>query len=427
VRAFALPVADTATRLPVDQNRSGVNPRMDYRPDAPCPLDGVRVLDLSRLVAGNMLSHVLADHGAEVIKIEDPKTGDALRDWKVGGVSAHWKVYARNKKSVTLNLREAEGRAILLRLVDDSDVLIENFRVGAMERMGLGPEVLHARNPKLVMVRVTGWGQTGPYAERPGFGTLIEAMSGFAAKTGFPDSPPALPNMALADTVAGLYGAFAVMVALREREVKNGPGQVVDLSLLEPLFSILGADVAVHAITGKAPGRSGNRSNTAAPRNIYRTREGNWVAISGSMQAMAMRLFRAIGRPDMCDDPKFATNSARLANVEELDAVIQADIETRTLAENLEFFARAEVTAGPVYDAGQIKEDPHVQGREVVVNLPDDEIGSLPMHNIIPRLSATPGAIRTPAPSLGQHNEEIYGAIGLDAPARARLSADGII
>ena len=387
---------------------------LDYRPDAPRALEGVRVLDISRLVAGNAITHVLADHGAEVVKVEDPANGDALREWTAAGVACSWKVYARNKKSVALDLRSEAGRAALLELVPTARVLVENFRPGTLERMGLGPEALFDRNPGLIVVRISGYGQTGPYAGKPGFGTLVEAMSGFAYKNGFPDKPPALPPLALADMVAGLYGAFGVMVALREVELKGGGGQVIDLSLLEPVVSILGADAAIHAATGEAPARIGNASNVTSPRNAYRTRDGEWIAMSGSMQSMAMRIFRAIGRADMCDDPRYRTQEARSAHREEVDAIVGGFIAERTLAEAMEVFDREGVTAGPIYSAAQLKDDPHARERGVLVNLPDEELGRLPMHNVIPRLSATPGAIRTPAPALGAHNDEILGALGVD-------------
>ncbi len=397
---------------------------LDYRPDAPCALEGVRVLDISRLVAGNAISHVLADHGAEVVKVEDPAEGDALRHWTAAGVACSWKVYARNKKSISLNLRSEKGREVLLELLPTAQVLVENFKAGALERMGLGPDVLLARNPKLVVARVSGYGQTGPYAHKPGFGTLVEAMSGFAYKNGFPDKPPALPPLALADNVAGLYGAFGVMVALREVELKGGAGQVIDLSLLEPLVSILGPDAAIHSATGTAPARLGNASNTTSPRNAYRTKDGEWIAMSGSMQSMAMRIFRTIGRADMCDDERYNTQAARSENREEVDAIVGGFIAERTLAEAMEVFEREGVTAGPIYSAAQLKEDRHAQERGVIVNLPDGELGSLPMHNVIPRLSGTPGAIRTPAPEIGAHNEEILGALGLDLD---RLKKEGTI
>jgi crotonobetainyl-CoA:carnitine CoA-transferase CaiB-like acyl-CoA transferase len=398
-----------------------------FNPDAKGPLDGIRVLDLSRLVAGNMLSLQLADFGAEVIKIEDPGKGDPLRDWKVDGVSAHWKVYARNKKSVTLSLREPEGLHLLKRLVSGAQVLIENFRPGTLETMGLAPATLHARNPGLIIVRVSGWGQDGPYRDRPGFGTLVEAMSGFAAKTGFADRPPVLPPLALADMIAGLYGASAVLVALREVEVNGGQGQVIDLPLLDPVFSILGPEAAVFRLTGKVNPRLGSRSATSSPRNVFQTKDGRWIAISASIQAMAERVFRAIGRPDMIDDPRFRTNADRVRNAEACEAPLRDFIAARTLAEGLDAFEQADVTAAPVYDIEQFLADPHVRAREIVVDVPDPQMGSVPMHTIVPRLSGTPGEIRTPAPELGAHNREILGALGLSDDDLAALRQRKVI
>jgi crotonobetainyl-CoA:carnitine CoA-transferase CaiB-like acyl-CoA transferase len=382
-----------------------------FRPDERCPLDGLRVLDFSRLVAGNMLTLQLADFGAEVIKLE-PGSGDPLRHWREDGVSAYWKVYGRNKKSIRLDLRSDEGKALLARLIPTADVLVESFRPGSMEAAGFGPEEVARLNGKLVYVRISGFGQTGPYALRPGFGSLVEAMSGFAAKNGFEDKPPALPNFALADMVAGIQGAFAVMVAVREAERPGGRGQVVDLSLLEPLHATLGPEAAAWRITGSIPPRSGNRASITAPRNIYATADGGWVALSASTQAMTERLFRAIGRADMIDDPRFRTNSDRLQHVDEVDAVVGSFIGARTLDENLRFFETAEVTVGPVYDASGFEKDPHVRGRGVLVEMADAELGSIPMHAVVPRLSGTPGALRRPAPDLGEHEPEILAELG---------------
>ncbi len=402
-------------------------PEKSYESGAACPLDGVRVIDMSRLVSGNMVSLQLADFGAEVIKIEDPKRGDPLRAWQTAGVSVHWKVYSRNKKSVALSLREPRGRELLSDLAAGAQVLIENFRPGTIEAMGLGPEILHRRNPGLIIVRVSGWGQDGPYRDRPGFGTLVESMSGYAARTGFPDREPALPPTALADMVAGLYGAMAVLVALRHREVGGGRGQVIDLPLLDPLFSFIATEAAIYRLTGVVRERTGSRSETTSPRNVFRTRDGRYIGISASIQAMAERLFRAIGRADMIADPRFRTNSDRVRNAEACEAPIVAFIESRTLDENMAIFERAEVTAAPVYDIDQFMADPHVLAREILVDLPDDELGRLPMHNIIPRLSETPGKLRRPAPSLGEHTAEILGGLGL-APAEIEgLAREGII
>lgn len=394
--------------------------------NAVCPLDGVRVLDLSRVVAGNMLSLLLADFGAEVIKIETPE-GDALRDWLVGGMATNWKVYARNKKSVCLNLRKARGKDLLLKLVGTAQVFIENFRPGTLEKMGLGPDVLLERNPGLVIARVSGWGQSGPYKHKPGFGTLAEGMSGFASMNGFADREPVLPPMQLADCTAGLYGAYAVMVALRHVEVSGGRGQVVDLPLLDPLFACMGPQAASYKASGKVRQRTGSRSTTAAPRNAYQTRDGKWVCLSASTQAMTERVFRVIGRPDLIDDPRYKTNAGRVKHAAELDAIIGAFIANMTLAENLAFFDKNEVTVGPIYDIAQIIEDPHVKAREIVVEYPDEEMGAVPMHCVVPRLSDTPGAIRLPAPKLGEHNAAVLGALGLDAAELKRLADADII
>jgi crotonobetainyl-CoA:carnitine CoA-transferase CaiB-like acyl-CoA transferase len=403
------------------------SPKKNYEPDAPAPLDGVRVLDLSRLVAGNMLTLQLADFGAEVVKIEDPKVGDPLRAWRVEGVSAYWKIYGRNKKSLAIDLRQARGKEILAELAAKADVLVENFRPGTLEEMGLGPDVLHRRNPGLVIVRISGWGQDGPYRERPGFGTLVEGISTFASKNGYPDRPPLLPPLALADMIAGLYGVSSVLVALRHREVKGGKGQVIDLPLLDPIFSILGPEAAIWQLTHQIQPRTGSRSRTAAPRNIFRTKDGRWIAISASMQVMTERLYRAVGRPDMIDDPRFRTNADRIRNADESEAPIAAFIAARNLDEAMTVFQEAEVTAAPVYDIDQFVEDPHVVAREIVVELPDSDMGTIPMHNVVPRLSETPGRLRRPAPVLGEHTEEILARIGIAGDKLAALRADRVV
>ncbi|MEO5695211.1 MAG: CoA transferase [Usitatibacter sp.] len=397
-----------------------------FETEASCPLDGLVVLDLTRLVAGNMLSLQLADFGAEVIKVEDPGKGDPLRDWRVEGVSAYWKVYARNKKSVTLNLREADGKALLLRLLEKADVLIENFRPGTLEAMGLGPEVLLARNPGVVVVRISGWGQDGPYRFRPGFGTLVEGMSGFAARNGFEDREPVLPPLALADMIAGLYGAFAVMTALRHRDA-GGRGQVIDLPLLDPMFSILGPEAAIYQLTGAIRPRTGSRSNTAAPRNVYATKDGRWISMSASMQAMVQRLYTALGVAWMLEDERFKTNAARVAHAEAAEQPIRDFIAAHTLAEGMAFFEKHEITAAPVYDIAQFMADPHVQARRILVDMPDDQMGTIPMHAPVPRLSESPGAIRRPAPALGEHTDEVLARLGIDAAALGELRQRKVI
>ena len=397
-----------------------------FQPDAKCPLDGIVVLDLTRLVAGNMLSLQLADFGAEVIKIEEPGKGDPLRDWRVQGISTYWKVYARNKKSVTLNLREAEGKALLLQLAERADVLIENFRPGTLEKMGFGPEVLHARNPGMVVVRISGWGQDGPYKFRPGFGTLVEGMSGFAAKNGFEDREPVLPPLALADMIAGLYGAFAVMTALRYKD-QGGSGQVIDLPLLDPMFSVLGPEAAIYQLTHQIKPRTGSRSSTACPRNVFPTKDGRWISMSASMQAMVDRLYKALGVPQMLDDPRFRTNADRVANAEASETPIRAFISAHTQEEGMAFFEEHEITAAPVYDIDQFMADPHVQARGIVLDLPDKDMGTIPMHAVVPRLSVSPGLLRRPAPDLGEHTAEVLGRLGVDEATRQDLSRRKII
>jgi crotonobetainyl-CoA:carnitine CoA-transferase CaiB-like acyl-CoA transferase len=398
-----------------------------FDPAARCPLDDVRVLDLSRLVAGNILTHVLADLGAEVIKVEKPGRGDDLRNWRTRGAPLWWKVYARNKKSLCLELRRPEGRDLLLQLAETAKIFVENYRPGTLERIGLGPDVLLARNPKLVIVRVSGYGQTGPWRDRPGFGSLIEAMSGFAAMNGFADRPPVLPAFAMADAFAGLYGAIAALTALRAAEADGGRGQVIDLSLFEPILAMLGPKSAEYRLTGQTTPRLGSRCTIQAPRDIYATRDGRYVALSTGTQAMAERLFAAIGRPELAADPRFRTNAERLAHRDEVEAIVAGFIGELTQAEALEVFERAEVTVGPVCDEADLAEHPYVLGREAVIEVPDPEIGTLPMHNVVPRFSRTPGALRRPAPELGEHNAEILEALGHDARKIATLTEAGVL
>jgi formyl-CoA transferase len=400
--------------------------RRDYTPEARGPLAGVRVLDLSRLVAGNTLTQVLADFGAEVVKVEPP-AGDTLRAWKTRDVETNWRVYARNKKSLALDLRKPGAKDLLLGLVARGQVFIESFRPDTLEKMGLAPEVLHAANPKLVIVRISGFGQTGPYRRRPGFGTLVEGMSGFASFNGFADREPVLPPIYLADTIAGLYGASGVMIALREVEVNGGRGQVIDLPLLDPLFHVLGPQAANYRLTGKVKPRTGSRSTNSAPRNAYRCKDGLYVCLSASTQKMAERTFRAIGRADLIDNPRYRTNADRVKNAEELDAIIGEFCAARTQQENVAFFEQAEVTIGPIYDVRQILEDPHVIEREILAEYPDPQMGDFPMHPVVPRLLGTPGSIRTRAPDLGEHNRALLEEVGVDDSRYAELLAAGVV
>lgn len=377
------------------------------------PLHGIRVIDLTRLVAGNMMSLQLADFGADVIKIEPPQ-GDPLRDWRDGGQSLHWKTYGRNKRSIVLNLREALAMDALRRLLKSADIFIENYRPGTLEKMGLSPEILAEINPRLIIARISGFGQTGPYAALPGFGTLVEAMSGFAARTGFPDREPVLPPLALADMIAGITGANAAMMALFARERGDAQGQVIDLSLLEPIFSVLGPEAAIYKTTGKIKERAGSASNTVSPRNVYRCSDGNFVALSGSTQTVAMRIFDVIGKPEMKTDPRFATNAARLAHRDIVDTALAQWFLTRARADALEEMRISGATVGPVYDISDIAEDAHFAEREIIVDVEDRDNGSLPQHNVFPRLSQTAGGFRFPAPEIGEHTDEILAEIGMD-------------
>ncbi len=401
-------------------------PQRDYTPQAEGPLKGVRVLDLSRLVAGNTLTQVLADFGAEVIKVEPPE-GDTLRAWKVAGVDTNWKLYGRNKKSLCLDFRKPEARTLLLDLVPTAAMLIESFRPGVLEEMGLAPATLHQRNPGLVIIRISGWGQEGPYKRRPGFGTLVEGMSGFASMNGFPDREPVLPPMYLADSMAGLYGASGAMIALREVEHNGGRGQVIDLPLLDPLFAVLGPQAANYRLTGEVKKRVGSGSTNSGPRNAYRCSDGNYVGLSASTQKMAERLFRTIGRPELIADPRYRSNADRVAHAADLDAILGAFIAHRSQADNVAFFEKAEVTIGPIYDISQLIEDPHVVARELVADYPDADMGAYPMHHVVPRLEGTPGTIRTPAPHLGEHNRTVLAELGVDEAAYAQLLAEGVV
>ncbi len=356
-------------------------------------LDGVRVVDLSRLVAGNMTTHVLADYGADVIKVERPGKGDDLRSWRVEGIEVFWKVYSRNKRSVAIDLQNDDGREFLWRLIDTAQVLVENFVPGTLERWGMGPDDLLRRNPKLIVLRVSGWGQTGPWRQRPGFGTLVEAMSGWAFMNGHADKPPTLPPLALADMISGLYGAAAILAALRAVEQGRAPGQVIDLSLFEPIHAMVGAEAA-HIRLGHPTMRSGNQSSHTAPRNVYRCNDDRYVAMSGSMQSMAEKIMDTIGRPDLKTDPRFVDNTARVKHRDEIDDIIGAFIAQRSQAENLALFEATGVTVGPVCSVADLMDDPYVMGREAIVEVEDRDMGSVPMHNIIPRFSAMSDGFR---------------------------------
>jgi crotonobetainyl-CoA:carnitine CoA-transferase CaiB-like acyl-CoA transferase len=386
-------------------------------------LRGLRVVDAATLVAGPLLATLLGDHGADVVKIEHPR-GDALRVLgpEREGVGLWWALVGRNKRSVTLDLSHARGRDLALGLARDADVLIEGFRPGTLERWGLGPDVLHEANPGLVLVRVSGFGQTGPRASLPGFGTLAEAFSGFAHLTGEADGPPTLPGFALGDGVAALAGAFGVLAALRHRDA-TGAGQTIDLSLYEPLHWLLGPHSTIYDQTGAVPTRSGNRVDFTAPRNAYRTADGHWVAITASTQSVADRILRVVGRDDLVGQPWFATPTGRAAHGDELDGVVAAWIAERPRDEVLRAFDAGEAPCAPVLAADGIAEDPHFAARGSLVRPLHPVLGPVAMPAPVPRLTGTPGLVRRPAPSLGEHTREV---LGLDAEEHAALVAAGV-
>jgi len=345
---------------------------------APGALGDLRVIDCSRLIAGGVLATMLADLGADVIKVENPRAGDPLRTWSKSLGELWWKVYARGKRSITLNLTAPPGQALLKKLVKNADVLIENYVPGTFEKWGLGWEALSRENPRLVMVRVSGWGQDGPYRDRPGFGTMVEAMSGFAATTG-PAESPTLPSFPMADMVAAQAGAVAVLAALRHRDRVSGRGQMIDVPLYEPLLSILGPNPIEYRAHGIVRERIGNRSHNASPRGTYRTSDGKWVALSASTPASADAMFKALGLGRLLADPRFATNDARIANGEAVDRAIAEAIGQRSREEIVRLFETEGLTAAPVYDIADIMEDPHFKARHTFVDLPDPELGTATM------------------------------------------------
>ncbi|HAF20104.1 MAG TPA: CoA transferase [Chloroflexi bacterium] len=391
-------------------------------------LSGKRVVDIATLAAGPWIACYLGEFGADVIKVEQPGIGDHQRRWgsKKDGEPIFWKSIARNKRSITLDLRKPRGAAVLRRLLATADVLVENFRPGTLERWGLAPESLRKVNPGLIIVRVTGFGQTGPYRERPGFGTLAEAMSGFSHMTGAADGPPTLPGLPLADGVAGLTGAFAVMLALYHRDAGGGEGQVIDISLYEPLLrlmepSLLDWDQLHHNLT-----RTGNSIPHVAPRNAYVCADGQWVALSASAQSIFERLAQAIGRPELLDDVRFATNDVRVANTEALDEIIAGWMVEHTRPEVLSLMEEAEVALAPIYDLPSVYADPHFRARQSFVEVHDPVLGPMHLVDVAPKLSATPGRVRHTGPALGQHNAEVLAELGLTPEEVELVVAEGL-
>jgi len=390
-------------------------------------LAGLKVLDVSTLFAGPLAATMLGDFGADIIKVEHPR-GDPVRSHGASkdGVGLWGKVVGRNKRGITLYLGSPEGQDVFRRLVADADVVIENFRPGTLERWGLDYPELSAVNPRLVLVRVTGFGQIGPYAGRPGFGTLAEAMSGFAAITGEPDGPPTLPPFGLADGIAALAAAFATMTALRARET-TGRGQVVDLAIIEPILTLLGPQPTVWDALGQVQERTGNRSANNAPRNTYLTKDGRWVAVSTSAQSIAERVMRLVGRPELTEEPWFASGGERAKHADVLDEAVASWVARHDRDEVVRAFEEAQAAVAPIYDVRDVVADPQFQALDSLVRVPDPELGSVLMQNVLFRLSETPGRITSAGPALGQHTEEVLAEIGIDAEQVAELRRQGAV
>ncbi|MEQ8322211.1 MAG: CoA transferase [Rhodospirillales bacterium] len=394
------------------------------------PLQGLRVIDASTVIAGPTIGMLMGDFGADVIKVEHPR-GDVLRNtgYQKDGVGLWFKMANRNKRCVTLNLGAEKGQEIFKDLIRSTDVLIENFRTGTMEKWGLGWEDLKAINPRLVMIRVTGYGQTGPYKNRPGFGTIAEAFSGFAAVTGTPDGPPTLPNFGLADGVAAAYGTFAAMFALYHRDAqKAGVGQYIDLSIYEPLFQVMGPQPLQFDQLGVVQERWGNRSKNNAPRNTYQTRDGHWVAVSTNSPAIVTRVLTLCGGREVAEDPRFQTPQSRVEHIEEVDGIVADWVARHDLDVVLEEFNKAEAAIGPAYTIDQIFKDPQYQAREDIVEIEDEDLGTLRMTNAFPFMSETPARVRHAGPRKGQHNTDIFtDELGLSAEELQKLMDEGVI
>ena len=393
------------------------------------PLEGVRVLDVSTILAGPLCCQILGDYGADVVKVEHPKLGDSMRGHgaQKDGVSLWWKEISRNKRAVAVDLGAGEGAAVLRRLAATADVLVENFRPGTLERWGLSPATLLRENPDLVVLRLTGFGQTGPYAARPGFGTLAEAMSGFAALTGMPDGPPTLPSFGLADSICGIAASSAVLMALRYRDTCGKGGQVIDMSILEPIMTAVGPAPTVYEQLGVVEQRHGNRSTSNAPRNTYPTSDGCWVAVSTSAQSIAERVLHLVGHPEVIGEPWFASGRGRVEHVELLDGYVGDWIAARTRSEVLEAFEQGGAAIAPVYDAKDLVQDPHVRATEMLTEVDDDELGSILMHNVMWRMSDSPGRIRYTGRTLGADTDAVLAELGYSAAELTALRKGGVI
>jgi len=392
------------------------------------PLAGIRVLELGSLIAGPFCAKTLADFGAEVVKIEPPGDGDPLRRWRRmrNGVSLWWHVQSRNKKSVTCDLRRPEGQEIARRLARRSHIVIENFRPGALEKWNLGWDVLSRENPDLVLVRISGYGQSGPYRERPGFAAIAEAMGGLRYVNGFPDRPPARPNLSLGDTLASLHGVIGALLALHYVR-SGGKGQVVDVALYESVFNVMESLLPEYAAQGYVRERSGSALPGIAPSNLYPCKDGAYVLIAGNADSLYRRLMTAIGREDLRDDPALAKNDGRAAQMEKIDAAIAQWSSRFSQSEVLSAMDKAEVPAGRIYSAADIAADPHFAARGMIVDTLAGDGEPLKVPGVVPRLEGTPGALRAPAPKLGEHTDEVLKEIGFTAEQIADLRKNGTL
>jgi crotonobetainyl-CoA:carnitine CoA-transferase CaiB-like acyl-CoA transferase len=399
-------------------------------PERALPLQGIRVIDAATLAAGPMVATVLGEFGADVIKVEQPGVGDPLRTWgdQKDGVGLFWKSMSRNKRCVTLDLRVRDGQELFHRLLDVSDVVVVNNRPSALAKWGLDYESVHAAHPRVVVLHVSGYGSGGAKSDLPGFGTLAEAMSGFAQVTGQPDGPPTLPPFFLADGVASQSAAAAVMMALYHRDVHGGSGQLIDVNLIEPLARLIETSTLAYSHLGKIPGRVGNLLPASAPRNAYRTADDRWVAISSASPNIALRVFRAIDRPDLADDPAYAEPIQRQTRAVEIDALVAEWIAERTLAAVMAVFERAEVAAAPVYDAQQLLADEHLRARGSFVTVDDPDLGAMTVQAPVARFSDTPGVVDHLGRDLGADNDAVYGGLlGLSAERLDALRAAGTV
>lgn len=407
-----------------------ITPTPRKEPTVPLPLEGIRVLDMASLAAAPLAATYLGEFGADVVKLEPPGVGDAIRGWGAqrDGVGLMWKSVGRNKRSVTVDLRTPEGQDLARRLAAGCDVVVANTRPQTLRRWGLDHDRLHAVNPQLVMLHVTGFGLTGPKSERPGFGTLGEAMSGFAHLTGEADGPPTLPAFMLADSVASLNAAYAVMVALYDRDVHGAGGRLIDVNLLDPLARLLEQSLLTWDATGTVPRRAGNKWDISAPRNTYRTADDRWLAMSGSAPTVALRVFRAIGRPDLAADPDFSDPQRRLARADEVDAVVADWVARQTLDDAMAVFEAAEIAAAPVYDVTDLVADEQMVAREVFRRIPDEQLGSLLVQAPVPRLSGAEARIDHLGPELGAHTREVLTeVVGMSDAEIDDLAARGVV